>query len=147
MQGNIGSVAGNGIDDGPFCDALNFSDLLTFLSLSGPMIRESSHAVRSLALLVLQLTLLFAGLMVMAFAPPAQGTMLLVPLTGDARARLPALAVAHGALLVGRGPIGGSLLVRGDRAILGPALLRQAIVPIAGTDSSCGSAFRNRDKA
>ena len=114
------------------------SDLLTRLRHIEAMIRGFPSAWRTRAPLVAQLAAAVGGLLVMAFAPPAQGSMLLVPMTEQARISLPGLAVGHGALLLGVGPLDGSLLVRGDRSQLGLTLLRQGIVPMAAPAILCG---------
>ena len=88
--------------------------------------------------LAAQLLLALFGFAALAFTPPERGAMLLVPLTREARAHLPALAVAHGALLLGVGPGGGSLVVRGDRARLVEALLRHSIIAVAAPEVICG---------
>ena len=85
-----------------------------------------------------QLVIALAGLLALAFAPPARGAMLLVPLTGDARSRMAALAVEHGALLVGRGPVAGSLLIRGDRATLDGPLFGAGILLASAPAILCG---------
>jgi|GEM_PF-627686 len=91
--------------------------------------------------LLVQLGAAVFGLLILALAPPARGTMLLVPLTMSARARVAALAVEHGAALLGRGPIGGSLLVRGSRAELSMALLAQGVLSLGARSPSCGQAL------
>lgn len=88
--------------------------------------------------LAAQILLGLFGLATFAFTPPERGAMLLVPVTREAQAQLPALAVAHGALLLGRGPGGGSLVVRGDRARLVGALLRHSIITVAAPAILCG---------
>jgi len=93
-----------------------------------------------IALFAVQLSLALVGLAAFAFAPPVSGAMLLVPLTAQARANLPALAIDSGVRLLGQGPVAGSLVVRGDRARLGTALLRRGIVPLAAPEIICGRA-------
>lgn len=88
--------------------------------------------------LAAQVLLALFGLAAFAFTPPKRGAMLLVPLTREARADMPALAVAHGALLLGQGPGGGSLIVRGDRARLVGALLQHSIIAVAAPEILCG---------
>lgn len=109
------------------------------------MNRYMPLAARRFGLVALQVGLLMSGLLAFAFAPPARGAMLLVPLSGAARAVLPGLAVAHGALLVGQGPLEGSLVVRGDRAALGGVLLREGILALAAPDVLCDSVSK-RDR-
>jgi hypothetical protein len=89
--------------------------------------------------LTVQFLLALFSFAAFALAPPARGAMLLVPLTPEARARLPMLAIEHGALLLKQGPIRGSLMVRGDRDLLAGAMLRQAILPLAAPEILCGS--------
>ncbi|MET0374738.1 MAG: hypothetical protein ABW128_10835 [Rhizorhabdus sp.] len=96
--------------------------------------------------LAVQLALLFALFGTIGFSPPARGAMLLVPLTAQARADLPMLAVERGALLLGNGPVAGSLLVRGERALLGAALLRRGIVPVAAPEFICGPTAAREQK-
>lgn len=97
--------------------------------------------------LVAQLLLALAGLAAFAFAPPARGPILLLPLTAKARADLPGIAVGSGARLVGQGPIAGSLVVRGERARLGSALLRRGIVTIAAPAMLCGGVTAQESRA
>ncbi|ATE66908.1 hypothetical protein [Rhizorhabdus dicambivorans] len=70
-----------------------------------------------------------------AFAPPAQGRMLLVPIAG---AGASALVVDGGARLIGAGPLPGSLVVMGERdRFVGPALLKGILV-LSAPPSWCG---------
>lgn len=86
-------------------------------------------------LLVAQLVVGMASLGFLAFAPPAHGEMLAVPLVRNAPiARL----ARHGdALLVARGP-GDGLIIRGDRAALFWPLLKAGVLTIAAPRSLCG---------
>ncbi|KRB82768.1 hypothetical protein ASE00_12130 [Sphingomonas sp. Root710] len=94
-----------------------------------------------------QLLLALAGLAAFAFAPPASGAILLLPLTAQARADLPGIAVRSGARLIGQGPVAGSLVVRGERTRLGAALLRRGIVPMAAPAMVCGGAAAQESRA
>ncbi len=77
-------------------------------------------------------------LLVLALRPPAEGTLLIVPLAA-APGVLASAALAADARLVGRGP-GRSLVVRGTRdritarLRLGDALLLAAPSPLCGDD-------------
>ncbi|MBB3693703.1 hypothetical protein [Sphingomonas sp. BK580] len=88
--------------------------------------------------LLLQAALFAAALLVLAVRPPAEGTLLLVPI-GAAPSALASAALAAGARLVGRGP-GTSLVVRGARdriqarLRLGDALLLAAPSPLCGDE-------------
>lgn len=102
------------------------------------MIRRLSYIMQAGMPLIVQLALLLIGFTFVLLAPPAHGAILLVPLSRDARAHVAALAVERGALLIGRGRFEGSLIVRGDRNLLGGALLRRGILPITAPEISCG---------
>ncbi|MEC3912019.1 hypothetical protein U5A82_16515 [Sphingobium sp. CR2-8] len=70
--------------------------------------------------------------------PPAQGRMLLIPLTHDAKRVLAPVAISHGARLVAQGPWSGSLLVEGRRSQLASALLRQGVITLSAQIGGCG---------
>ena len=89
---------------------------------------------RSRGVLTLQVVTT-AGAVGLAMLPPAQGTMLVVPVTGSATA-----AFAGGGRLIGDGLVPGTLIVTGDRATLVPHLLRNGAVAIAASARSCGDA-------
>lgn len=78
----------------------------------------------------------FAGLVAL---PPAQGAMLLIPLTHGARIALVPVAVDHGARLVASGPYGGSMQVDGRRSDLFLPLLAHGVVVIAASPGGCGT--------
>jgi hypothetical protein len=95
--------------------------------------------MRRLPLPLLLHAMLFAALLlVLALRPPAQGTLLVIPLAA-APGALATAALAADARLVGRGP-GRSLVVRGTRdriaarLHLGDALLLAAPSPLCGSD-------------
>jgi hypothetical protein len=86
-----------------------------------------------------QLTLA-CGLVVGAIvAPPADGAMLMVPLGRTALG--PALAVAadHGALVVARGRIGSTAVIRGRRDRLAGPLLGRGVLLLAAPAGWCGA--------
>jgi len=93
---------------------------------------------RIVAVLV-QLVIALAGLIGITFAPPAQGRILLVPLTTTARAILPAVALGHDALLLGSGPLPGSLVVMEDRKNVLWTMLRLGVLPVAASPTGCGA--------
>jgi len=76
----------------------------------------------------------------LAFAPPASGRMLLVPLSPSAVAMLPAAAVDGGARLLGKGPLAGSLVVEADRDRLNGVSLTSGVVVLAAPATLCGGA-------
>ncbi|MBX9883322.1 MAG: hypothetical protein K2X73_15325 [Sphingomonas sp.] len=75
-----------------------------------------------------------AALLVATFAPPARGTLLIVPLGATPAHRL--LAVP-GVTLRGRGPWPGSLVIEGDGALFWPAL-GDGLLVVRGSAASCG---------
>lgn len=85
-----------------------------------------------------QCALILFGLLGLYAVPPANGRMLLLPLTDEARAAVAPIAVAQGALLIAKGPWPGSLLVEGRRDQLAPALLRQGVIALSAQMGGCG---------
>jgi len=74
-----------------------------------------------------------------ALAPPAQGTMLLVPVTARSEGQVVALALTRGASVVQRGPLPSSIIVYGRRErLLGP-LAEAGILTLAGGAAGCRS--------
>jgi hypothetical protein len=102
---------------------------------------ESSRkgGISRVAPLVVQLAFALTGMIGVIFAPPASGRMLLVPLTASAQARLPVAVLGHDALLLGTGPLPGSLVVIEDRHDLLWAMLRLGVLPLAASPAGCGS--------
>lgn len=84
-----------------------------------------------------QLAIILLGLALLYGNPPAQGRILLVPMTAGARAHLVPDAVAHGARLVASGRLPGSMVVEGQRDALLP-LLRGGILPLRAFAAACG---------
>jgi hypothetical protein len=90
------------------------------------------------AALLIQLLAMFGIVGTLVAAPPEKGRMMLVPLTTDAAHGMVAMAIDRGASLVARGPLPGSIIVNGDRAILLRALLRQGVALVAAPVAGCG---------
>ena len=90
-------------------------------------------------MLAAQFAAALGGLGVLVLAPPARGFQLLVPFGASARARMLPLALEHGALLVGRGPLPGSIVVRGTHAALGHPLAAAGILMLAAPAAACGT--------
>lgn len=88
---------------------------------------------------LVQIGAALAAMLGFAFAPPAQGRMLLVPLSSGAAASLPAVAVDGGAKLLGQGPTTGSLVVMADRARLKLSPVRGVII-LSAPAFLCGAA-------
>lgn len=70
-------------------------------------------------------------------APPASGSILLVPLHGSGGAVLED-ALARGARLEGPGPVAGSFVVRADRDRIAPAMLAGGVLMLAARPLLCG---------
>lgn len=86
-----------------------------------------------------QAALVIGGVLALVLTPPADGTILLVPLTPAAARALPALALDGDTRLIARGALPGSLVVRGRRAALGRRLLPHAILPLASSYVGCAA--------
>lgn len=74
----------------------------------------------------------------LAFAPPAQGLMLLVPVSPTAAAALDQIVADSGATRIAIGPLPGSFYVEGARARLLPALTH-GILLFSGRPRLCGA--------
>nr|WP_047166645.1 hypothetical protein [Sphingomonas sp. Y57] len=91
-----------------------------------------------MSLTLVQIGAVVAAMIGLAFAPPARGRMLLVPLSAAAAARLPAAALADGAKLLGAGPVPGSLVVVADRAQLGKVSPGDGVIILSAPPLLCG---------
>lgn len=90
-------------------------------------------------IVMLQLGAVFAGLMLTAFSPPAQGRMILVPIAPGAAQGMIARATHHDARLVDYGPLPGSFVVEGSRAALWPEMLSHGVLLLAAPSAGCGA--------
>lgn len=86
--------------------------------------------------IAVQLVLAVLALLVVAFTPPAQGRMLLVPL--DGRAVNEATIKERGATPLLRGPLPGSWLVEGQRQQLS-GLWAERVLVLAAPAALCSS--------
>jgi hypothetical protein len=91
--------------------------------------------------LLSQVCIAMLGLLLLAFAPPAHGKMILVPLTAGAASGMAATALSSGSLLVASGPIPGSLIVVGNRAALANPMFRQGVLVLAAPPAGCGASL------
>lgn len=90
-----------------------------------------------IALVMTQAATALLALFGFAFAPPQQGRMLLLPVIGG-EGSAGAVALAGGARLIGAGPLGGSLVVVGERDRFAAAALRRGILVLSAPPSWCG---------
>ena len=90
------------------------------------------------SLVVAQILSALSVFALVALAPPAQGTMLLIPMTGLPQGQVTALALAHGATVVQRGPLASSLIVYGERDRLAWPLARMGVLTLSGGATGCG---------
>ncbi|HEY0629987.1 MAG TPA: hypothetical protein VGD23_11740 [Sphingomicrobium sp.] len=80
----------------------------------------------NIGLIVAQLALAVLALLAVAFTPPAEGRMLLVPLDGQPVSRADAEGLRATALT--SGPLPGSLVVEGNRDLLSALWARRVLV-------------------
>lgn len=85
--------------------------------------------------------ILFSLILMMA-APPAEGRLLLVPTSAAAARTMVALAIAHDARLIARGPLPASMIVYGRRAGLALPLLQAGVLILAAPAAGCGAIDR-----
>ncbi len=72
-----------------------------------------------------------------ALAPPAEGNMLLVPVSPQSEGRIVALALTRGASVIQRGPLPSSVIVYGRRDRLFGPLARAGVLTLAGGAVGC----------
>lgn len=90
-------------------------------------------------LLAAQCALILAALAGFALRPPPVGRMLILPLPGVEDGAAVRLATRGGAALIGTGPLPGSVVVEGDQARLGDAVLAAGLVMLAAPRAGCGT--------
>ena len=88
-------------------------------------------------LIVFQIALVFALLPLLALWPPASGPMLLVALPGAHEADLMNAALAGGGAVLGAGPVGGTMIVLGDRARIARRTARRGILILGAPFIGC----------
>lgn len=84
-----------------------------------------------------QLTLAMVAMLMMAFTPPAQGRMLLLPINGEAISE--ATIQDHRATPLRPGPVYGSWVVDGERSALAGLLASKGILVLAAPAALCAS--------
>ena len=83
-----------------------------------------------------QFTLAMTALLLVAFAPPAYGRMLLVPIDGEP---IPAAMVeSRHAIPLKAGPLKGSWIVEGQRDALAGLFSSDGIIVLAAPEALCG---------
>lgn len=98
-----------------------------------------SISVSFFAPVVAQALIGVAALAAFTAAPPVEGKMLLVSLSGETEAEITGWTIDHGLRIVGRGPIAGSLVVAGrSREIMGAAFTHGKILTAAPA-AGCGA--------
>ena len=90
----------------------------------------------------LQLILL-AGVACLGLMPPADGVMLVWPITSADPATTLNWARPAGAFMVAPGPYRGAFVVAGNRSAILPAALRHGAFVIAARFSGCGAATKD----
>ena len=93
---------------------------------------------RGWALAGLQTLLTVGVLATVSVAPPPRGAMLLVSVTGMAPGEMLARTMPAGAVVLGQGPVAGSLVVRGERGAIVSAALGSGILVLAARETGCG---------
>ncbi len=89
-------------------------------------------------LIPLQAVVAVLAVLGLALWPPAKGAILLIPMLQNNAASLVPLARASGALLVGNGPLPGSLVVLGDRARLLRRVRAWNVILLSAPAAGCG---------
>jgi hypothetical protein len=82
---------------------------------------------------------LLCGLLALAFWPPQEGRLIVVPLTRAAASELLPRALTGQSRLIGSGPLGGSYVLWGRRGAVQDALRGQASLVFAAPRSGCGT--------
>lgn len=102
-------------------------------------IRRSNYGtrLRMPLILVVQGLVLGALLCFVTLAPPAEGTMLLVPMAQNTGQTLDS-ALHNGARFVGRGPLPDSIVVEGRRDMLLSPMLTVGTLVLATSRTPCG---------
>ncbi len=101
-------------------------------------VRSQARLTGATVWMIVQTTIVLFIMTAALFAPPARGSILLVPLTPAARSALLSGAIAHGARLEGAGPVAGSVVVQAERAALAPAMRAAGVLMIAARPVLCG---------
>ena len=89
---------------------------------------------------LLQLSLVSAGIALVALMPPAQGNMVAIPLFSESRSAGMAALISAGARIERAGPIAGSLVLAADRDAILPEALKHGILLLPTSIAGCRTA-------
>ena len=81
-----------------------------------------------------------AAVPILALLPPAQGKMMIVSLSSQSAGQIAAWASREELLIIGQGPIAGSLVVRTGGGTLADKALRHGGIVVAAPATGCGTA-------
>lgn len=105
----------------------------------GEITNDRPEGARRMPLMLLvQGVMLWALMCFVTLAPPAEGTMLLVP-TAQSTGQTLDSALHSGAKLVGRGPLPDSIVVEGRRDALLSTMISAGTLVIASSRVPCGT--------
>ena len=88
-------------------------------------------------LILFQMAFVLALLPLLALWPPVSGPMLLVALPGAHDADLMNAALAGGGAVLGTGPVGGTMIILGDRARIARETARRHILILGAPFTGC----------
>ena len=88
---------------------------------------------------VVQIVAVSTMLAALTFWPPANGAMMVVPLTNASRASLLNLALGQNATLLGEARLAGYLIVNGERETLAPAFWNARALLVAVPSPLCST--------
>lgn len=98
------------------------------MSTPFPRLLLPAHAVATLS-----------AILIVILAPPVSGRMMLVPIGSPNAGSVATDALNGGALLLGAGPVSGSIIVLGDRSALQRAIAGRRVLILAAPPGGCGS--------
>lgn len=96
------------------------------------------HSRANVLLIGGHLLLAMTALVGLTLWPPRSGAMLLIPLPGSDGDGVVAAAIDGGAVLIGPGPLAGSIIVAGDRSRIADRLAAGPAIIMAAPPGGCG---------
>lgn len=100
--------------------------------------RASSQGRFAQALVLAQLLFALGGMLAFIFAPRADEPVALYPLSESAARTLPAIMTEPGSLILGRGLLADSYIVRGSRPGFLESLLSDGVLILNASAPGCG---------